>query len=253
MVQRPARVLSCGRSPGLVLSEVALHRHPGLELLWIEAGSTRVQAAGHEFALSTGSVLRIPAGCAHDQRDQEPMRQCHVVIDPGSAMQSVDPELIQLGSDEVVGTWIADLVRLNLAPGGAPEVEPYLIAAILARLDQLAGRAAAQRRLPRPVAEVVRHCEAEPLGMEDEAALAAIAGVSASHLRELFRVHLGQSPGEFRRNVRLQLAQKLLRSSYLGIGEVAAACGWDDANYFARLFKSRCGQSPRGFRQSQRA
>lgn len=212
-----------------------------------------VHAGGRDLALGPGSLLRVPANCVHDQRDLSTISQSHVVIDAGGAPQPVEPEHIQLGPSEPVAGWITDLVALNLSPGGSPAVESALITAILQRLDQLAGRAEERRRLPPPVAAVVRHCEADPLGDEDEVTLAAIAGVSASHLRALFREHLGQPPGEFRRNLRLQLAQKLLCSSYLGIAEVAAACGWDDANYFSRLFRSRCGQSPRTFRRAHRA
>ena len=80
-----------------------------------------------------------------------------------------------------------------------------------------------------------------------------MAEAPTSHLRNLCRAHLGVPPGEFRRNLRLQLAQKLLRSSYLGIAAVAGACGWADANYFARLFRSRTGMSPRAFRRRYRA
>ena len=253
MVGRPVQVLSCGRSPGHAAGETPLHRHPGVELLAIAAGAATVVAADRAFELGPGAILRIPAGCPHDQRDHRPVRQHHVVIDPGGIPQPREPELVVASADDPAARWIADLVALDLAPDGDPAVAAGLITAIFARLDQLAGRAAVQRRLPAAVARVVRHCEADPLGTDDEAALAAIAGVSASHLRQLCRRHLGVPPQEFRRNLRLQLAQKLLRSSSLGIAEVATACGWDDPNYFARLFRHRTGTSPRAFRRAHRA
>lgn len=253
MAARPPQVLSCGRSPAPRRGDTPFHRHPGIELLWIEEGSAAVAAGGRDFRLEPGSILRLPPGCLHDQRDLTPVRQCFVVLDAGAGAQDAAPELIVAGAPEPVGGWIADLVSLHLEPGGAPAAEAGLAAAILARLDQLAGRADARRRLPPPLAAVVRHCEADPLDRRDEAALARLAGVSPGHLRNLFRAHLGVPPGEFRRNLRLQLAQKLLRSSYLGIEAVAAACGWEDANYFARLFRSRTGMAPRAFRRHCRA
>jgi AraC-like DNA-binding protein len=247
------QVLSCGRSRGAPRGLTPPHRHPGVELLWLERGKAAVTAGGRSFQLTSGSILRLPAGCAHDQRDLRALRMCYVVIDPGGSDQPAEPESYQLAEDEPVGRWIADLVAMHLAPGGAVEAEAGLIAAILARLDHLAGRDAQQRRLPPALAALMRHCEADPLDDRDEAALARLAGVSASHLRTLCREHLGVPPGEFRRNLRLQLAQKLLRSSYLGIAAVAGACGWEDANYFARLFRSRTGMSPRAFRRRYRA
>ena len=253
MATHPAQVLSCGRSRGAPRGLTPLHRHPGVELLWVERGEAAVAAAGRDFHLRPGSILRLPVGCAHDQRDLRPLRMCYVVIDPGGAEQPTEPELFTPSREEPVGRWIADLVTMHLAPGGAHDAEAGLIAAILARLDHLAGRDAQQRRLPPPLATLVRHCEADPLDDRDEDGLARLAGVSASHLRNLSREHLGMPPGEFRRNLRLQLAQKLLRSSYLGIAAVAQACGWADANYFARLFRNRTGLSPRAFRRRYRA
>ena len=246
------QVLSCGRSRGGPHGTTPLHRHPGVELLWLERGEATVTAGARSFRLKSGSILRLPAGCAHDQRDLRPLRMCYVVIDPGAGAQPAEPEFYATTRDEPVGRWIADLVGLHLAPGGVADAEAGLIAAILARLDHLAGRDAQRRRLPAPLASLMRHCEADPLDDRDEEALARLVGISASHLRTLCRAHLGVPPGEFRRNLRLQLAQKLLRSSYLGIAAVAAACGWEDANYFARLFRSRTGMSPRAFRRTYR-
>lgn len=251
MVATPAQVLSCGTSATRTLrGDTRMHSHPGCELICLHAGKAAVRAGDIEFMLQPGSILRIPAGCRHDQRNRGAVRQTYIVSDlPGPER----PELVQAGDDEPVVGWMRDLARLHLAPGGAGAAGGALLAAIHARLDQLAGHAAAQRSLPPPLAAIVRHCEAEPLDDRDEAGLARIAGVSPAHLRNLCRAHLGVPPGEFRRNLRLQLAQKLLRSSYLEIGAVAAACGWEDANYFARLFRSRTGLSPRAFRRQYRA
>jgi transcriptional regulator GlxA family with amidase domain len=80
-----------------------------------------------------------------------------------------------------------------------------------------------------------------------------VAGVSPSHLRALFHRHLAVSPSEHQVRLRLDLAAKLLRSSYLSMAEVAAAVGWQDANYFARRFAQFHGKRPRAWRQEHRA
>jgi AraC-like DNA-binding protein len=251
MVAPGHQVLSCGSSGARALRGVTrMHSHPGSELICLHAGVAVVCAGGTEFLLRAGSILRIPAGCRHDQRNRSAVRQTYIISDASGPER---PELVQTDGDEPVVGWMRDLAHLHLAPGGAGTSGGALLAAIHARLDQLAGHAAAQRNLPPPLAALVRHCETEPLDDRDEAGMARIAGVSPAHLRALCRAHLGVPPGEFRRNLRLQLAQKLLRSSYLDISAVAAACGWADANYFARLFRSRTGLSPRSFRRQYRA
>lgn len=250
MATRRSQILSCGRPATPLQSPTGPHRHPGLELIWVEEGEAEVTAAGRVFRLGSGDILGMPAGCIHAQRNLRSVRQVYVVVDPGSGPVPAEPLIYPTTTGEPAARWLADLVTLHLAPGGSPAAEPALIDAILARLSQLSGNAEAQRLLPPPLAALVRTCEADPLAGHDETALARIAGVSPSHLRTLCRVHLGIPPQEVVRGMRLQLAQKLLRSSYLSIAEVASACGWDDANYFARLFRQRCGQAPRSFRRA---
>ena len=51
---------------------------------------------------------------------------------------------------------------------------------------------------------------------------------------------------------RLGEVKRLLRETDLRIAEVAARCGYRDANYLKNLFKSRCGVSMRAYRNSRR-
>jgi transcriptional regulator GlxA family with amidase domain len=197
-----------------------------------------------------GTVLALPAGCEHDQDNLTPVRQAFAVLDLAGLAPPPRAELHRCGEDEPALRWIVDLVRLHQTSGGTGRAESALIAAIIARLDQLAGRGGAPvRSLPPPLAALVRASEAQPTAALDSA---AVAGISASHLRALSRKHLGVPPEEMRRLIRLRLAQKLLRTSHLPIAQVAEASGWEDGNYFARYFRSRTGMSPRAFRAAYR-
>lgn len=49
--------------------------------------------------------------------------------------------------------------------------------------------------------------------------------------------------------LRVQLAQDLLRDSSLSIRKVCSAVGYGDANYFAKVFKKACGISPSDYRR----
>lgn len=244
-------VLSCGESPAAVPGRTSRHSHPGCELIAILAGEAVVVAERRRFRAPANTVLCLPAGCRHDQHNLRPVRQAFAVLDLAGLTPPPQPEMLPCADDEPMLRWIVDLVRLHHASGSTGRAQSALIAAIMARIDHLAGRAKApERRLPPPLAALVRASEAEPTAPLDHA---AVAGISASHLRELSRRHLGVPPGELRRLIRLRLAQKLLRTSHLTIAQVAAASGWDDANYFSRYFRSRTGMSPRAFRGAYRA
>jgi AraC family transcriptional regulator of arabinose operon len=85
------------------------------------------------------------------------------------------------------------------------------------------------------------------------AALAAQAGLSASHYSALFRAQMGRSPIVFFNFLKVQEACQLLTYSKLRIKDVASQLGFDDVYYFSRVFTKLMGLSPRQFRQADRA
>ncbi|MCU9848987.1 GlxA family transcriptional regulator [Defluviimonas sp. WL0024] len=80
-----------------------------------------------------------------------------------------------------------------------------------------------------------------PLSMED---LAGEAGYTRRHLERLFQLCLGESPGQFYRNLRLDHARSLLTDTDMTLFEIAAACGFESKAYFAKAFKQRFGCPP---------
>jgi AraC-like DNA-binding protein len=72
--------------------------------------------------------------------------------------------------------------------------------------------------------------------------------VSENYLLRCVTRCSGRSPKDWIIDVRLMLAQKLLRTTDAGVAEIAARAGFDDPSYFARLFRRRFGMSPRAFR-----
>jgi transcriptional regulator GlxA family with amidase domain len=75
-------------------------------------------------------------------------------------------------------------------------------------------------------------------------ALAATAGVSVRQLERLFRVHLGGTIAEVYLRIRLEHAQRLLRTTSLSVTEVAITCGFANSSHFARVFRRKFGVPP---------
>lgn|SRR5689334_22105218 len=96
------------------------------------------------------------------------------------------------------------------------------------------------RRVARAIALMVQH-RARPLGVDD---LARAVNLSPSYLTRLFREQLGCAPVEYDRAQRLEHAHELIRTSFLSIKEVMAACGWNDPSHFSRDFRARFAVSP---------
>ncbi len=82
--------------------------------------------------------------------------------------------------------------------------------------------------------------------------LAAQFGLSLRTFNRRFKAALGQTPGHYLVEQRLQFACELLRDSDLSIGEVAARSGFENANWFAQRFKQWSGSTARDYRRTVR-
>jgi AraC family transcriptional regulator len=80
--------------------------------------------------------------------------------------------------------------------------------------------------------------------------LAAEAGVHPAHLARAFRKYFRTSPGEYARDVRLEHAIELLRTSREPIGTIALRAGFFDQSHFTRCVKRKTGMTPGELRRS---
>lgn len=104
--------------------------------------------------------------------------------------------------------------------------------------------AASDRRLAR-IIELMHSQIDSPVTMEE---IFGAAGVEASTARRLFHAQLGTSPKQFHLQMRLRQAEDLLRNSGLPVGTIAAACGFSNAQSFAKRFRQTYGKSASTFR-----
>jgi len=80
--------------------------------------------------------------------------------------------------------------------------------------------------------------------------LAGIAQLSRAHFVRLFTASVGSAPSTYVFAQRMERAERLLIATDSGIGEIAAACGFADGNYFAKAFRRAHGLTPGEFRAS---
>ena len=90
---------------------------------------------------------------------------------------------------------------------------------------------------------------AQPLPIEQ---LADMAGLSKGYLFRAFRKAYGQPPLAYQKQLRMEAAKTLLRSTALRCHEVSQRCGYDNVPLFHRMFKLATGVTPGQYRkQSQ--
>lgn len=91
----------------------------------------------------------------------------------------------------------------------------------------------------------VRARFAEPI---DNAALATVAGRSVRAVERLFQRHLGVSPQQYLRRLRVRLACRALVHGGTALTDVALAHGFYDQSHFVREFRRETGLTPGAYR-----
>ena len=79
--------------------------------------------------------------------------------------------------------------------------------------------------------------------------IARALNVNASYLSSQFKKMTGSTVTEYINSTRIKHALPLLAQSNRSIEDIAASCGFDDMNYFARVFKKVQGISPSAYRK----
>jgi AraC-like DNA-binding protein len=111
-------------------------------------------------------------------------------------------------------------------------------------LDQPTGARMAASRTMRTALAYIHARSAEPITVID---VAEEAGVSARALQTAFRRHLGTSPTEYLRSVRLDAARAQLLEGApetTSVARVARACGFGHFGRFASAYEERFGELP---------
>lgn len=77
-----------------------------------------------------------------------------------------------------------------------------------------------------------------------------MCSVTGSYLSTLFKKETGVTITDYINTTRIRQSLILLNSTNLSISEIAARCGFVDANYYSRIFKKFQGKTPKHYRES---
>ncbi|GAA2248896.1 AraC family transcriptional regulator [Herbiconiux moechotypicola] len=219
---------------------------------WIEAGGVR-----HRIGSSTAAV--IPGGVPHaygaSESDPWTIWWCHVRgSDVAELVEAsgVDPSRITVSLRSVDRlTAMLDEIVSALERDQSP-----------ARLVATAGMAwrmltqlAVDRRLPEegePLERAMRYLEDRVDGSIRVPELAALVGVSSSHLSALFRDATGGGVLAHHTSLKMARARRLLDTTALSVAEIGREVGMADPFYFSRQFRRMHGVSPSTYRSQRK-
>lgn len=246
------------------------HWHEELEVIFVAAGTLKLQIPGGEYLLHEGSLVVLNSNVLHSLSGH-----------PAGALRSMvfSPFLITGGTDTVFyknyvrallacpdfSVWQAepgtDVKRFSAA-FSAMETDAFayeftvrenLSQLLLHCYAQLLPRLSAQK--PAKSADTVRIEQmlqymqasyAEPITLAD---IAQAAGLSERECLRCFHRTIGDSPVQYLLKYRLMQGAVLLRASpAASIAEVSAACGFDSPSYFSKQFRRFYQRPPREYR-----
>ncbi|HEX8153260.1 MAG TPA: AraC family transcriptional regulator [Thermoanaerobaculia bacterium] len=102
--------------------------------------------------------------------------------------------------------------------------------------------------MPRWFAAVREYVHAHAGGRVTLEELAAVAGVHPASVVRAFRTHLGSSPGDYVRRLRIEHACRALKSTRRPIAEIALDAGFFDQSHFTAAFRRYVGVTPARYR-----
>ena len=100
----------------------------------------------------------------------------------------------------------------------------------------------AERQFMERISEIIKPKLSDPSFSVEN--LMREIGMSRSQLYRKFKAISDRNPSEYIRILRLQHAQKLLRSGTYSVNEVAYMSGFSNVSYFNTCFKRHFGRSP---------
>ncbi len=232
------------------------------EFVWIIAGDVVWESDGVEHAAPAGSLLLARPGM-RDAFRWDPLQQTrhgffHFSIDPGDAAippMAEWPLVRRLPERDIIRPLFHHIDWLLSArvPGWEALSEHAMRQALLAFITGAMSVSGDPEQALHPLIEqVVSHVQErwaagrlEQVSLDE---LAAAAGVSRAHLARVFRAHLGSTPVEALRILRLDRAATPLVRTNLAVGAIADRTGFENAFHFSRAFRRQYGHSPRAFR-----
>jgi AraC-like DNA-binding protein len=216
------------------------HHHDQHQIVYAGSGVLAVTTPAGTWFTPGNRALFVPAGTVHAHRAYGRL-DLHMVGLPAQD----DPLGLEAPTVLVVGPLLRELIRAYTRAPGDDGPQRRRLRAVL--LDEL--RASPQRpaHLPEPTdPRLVAVCSAlrrNPADHRTLAALGADAGVSERTLSRLFRADLGMTFPQWRTQVRLYHALRMLAAGE-PVTTVGRRCGWSSTSAFIDAFRRAFGHTP---------
>ncbi len=241
--------------PGFVQAGDAPDQH---QLIWLEQGALHCVADGRDIILHPGDLLIYPPGQWHIQYAEIDSSPRYISMILG--MEGIDLSPLcnrKFSAAEDISSLLSQaLQELTAGDPYSEDMALCLLEIALMRLLRSHSPDVADapaileenRIIHRAQQYVSKHVH-EKLSVPT---VAKNANASPSYLTALFHKHLGISPGEYIRRVKLQRSKELIREGKLNFSQIAEALNYSTVHHFSRQFKDKFGITPTEYAKSIR-
>jgi len=251
-------LLFCGEHWAMPEWFIGKHRHDVWEFYLQLDGVSEWAGPKQRYRLGPGSFLAVGPRVSH--RMVARVRQKHhfnyaafdleAVLRRHPALRGTWPDqpVIHQPNAASIATPFRQLVReVSLAqPNRSVGLRLALDALVLEAMRVLTGGGGASLVAAHPavvrVKELLDHQYQQPWRLAD---LARVAGLSPTHLAELFTRDVGVPPRQYLLQVRIERAKEYLTQKVVPITTLAIELGFSSSQHFAAAFKRLTGKSPR--------
>ncbi|MCF3120913.1 helix-turn-helix transcriptional regulator [Streptomyces arenae] len=216
------------------------HRHDDHQIVYAGSGVVAVTTdAGTWFAPGTRAIW-VPAGCVHEHRAHG-----HLALHLVGLPAATNPLGLRAPTVIAVSPLLRELILARTRNPDDTTPQGRRLRAVL--LDQLRASPQQPVHLPTPadsrLAAVCDLLHRDPADSRGLAGLAAAAGAGERTLSRLFRRELGMTFPQWRTQLRLYHALRMLADG-MPVTAVAHRCGWSSTSAFIDVFRRAYGSTP---------
>jgi AraC family transcriptional regulator len=222
-------------------------------------GTCRCEGPLMRRIIKPGDIDFVPLGCAATWHDKGAGRVANVRISSTlmrrtaaamghSGAESVTfPSRLSLNDPVLKHLVLAMVAELQNSDGGsllAESIGSAIATHLLQRYASLRAKSGPRRLSPRQLSRVVEYIDANVATNLSLAEIAAVAGISPSHLKALFKQSAGVPVHQYVIQRRVEYAVRLLSLEGARLCDVAQQAGFADQSHMSRCMRRVNGMTP---------
>ena len=215
------------------------HSHKHAHIILPLRGRFYVNFLSQKYVLTTGEIGFVPPETEHEYRCEGLTATINIpkeMVKPGDLSFLTENCILRI--DEKLSPLIRLIEQEIKSPEGSSSSLRYLFYYLYDKF--------VERRSAPSISYLNENFASPELSVTE---LAAMENYNVSYYTEWFRSHMGITPSEYLRALRIRKAKEILETTHYRILDVAMQVGYTNASSFTRAFRESEGMTPQEYRR----